>query len=98
LNDVAEALDRLRSRFLARAADDLDNLRRWTTDPPADAEDLHRLVHRLSGAAGTFGFRRLSDLAATAEDALVTGGPNRTGALADLVEELERLTGPGASD
>lgn len=94
MNDIAEALDRLHSRFLVRAADDLDNLRRWTIDPPAHADDVHRLVHRLAGAAGTFGFRRLSDLAASAEDALVTGGSNRTAALADVVEELERLIRP----
>ena len=98
MNDVAEALDRLRSRFLARAADDLDNLRRWTTDPPADAEDLHRLVHRLSGAAGTFGFRQLSDLAATAEDALVTGRSDSMAALTALMEELDRLATRTASD
>jgi HPt (histidine-containing phosphotransfer) domain-containing protein len=97
LNDVAEALDRLRMRFLARAADDLDCLRRWTIDPP-DAEALHRLVHRLSGAAGTFGFRRLSEVAARAEDALVAGQSNQTSALADVVAELERATRAAASD
>ena len=89
MNDLAEAMDRLRERFLVRAAGDLVDLRRWARDPPAHAEDLHALVHRLAGAAGTFGFHRLSDLAKCAEDALVAGASSPKAALEGLIEDLE---------
>ena len=98
MNDVAEALDRLRARFLARAADDLADLRRWALDPPAHAEDLQRVIHRLAGAGGTFGFHRLSEFAKVAEDALVARTSQQKAALADVMGELERVTTANASD
>ena len=96
MTDVAEALERLRARFRARAAADLTDLRQWSTDPGAHQDDLHALVHRLAGAAGTFGYDRLSHLAARAEDALITDAADRTMAIADVIDELERVSETGA--
>ena len=90
MTDVSDAVERLSERFRARAASELEDLRRWSADPAAHEDDLRLLVHRLAGAAGTFGFLRLSELAATAEDALVTGAPNRFAAIVEVVEELTR--------
>jgi HPt (histidine-containing phosphotransfer) domain-containing protein len=92
MSDISDAMERLQVRFRARAADDLDNLRRWSGDPSAYAEDLRLLTHRLAGAAGTFGFHRLSELSAAAEDALITGASDRRIALADVMDDLERMT------
>jgi HPt (histidine-containing phosphotransfer) domain-containing protein len=93
VTDVADALEQLRERFQRRAAVDLETLRRWAGDPRANGEDLHQLVHRLAGAAGTFGFHRLSELAAKAEDAIVTEGDDLSSAIAALIEELQRVGG-----
>jgi HPt (histidine-containing phosphotransfer) domain-containing protein len=93
VTEVEAAIEQLRVRFLGRAAADLNDLRQWRRDPRAHKADLHPLVHRLAGAAGTFGFHRLSALAAKAEDAIVSDRPDTTVALAAVVDELERITG-----
>jgi HPt (histidine-containing phosphotransfer) domain-containing protein len=92
VTDVAEALERLRARFRTRAAADLTDLRRWSTNPDAHQDELHALVHRLAGAAGTFGFDRLSHLAARAEDALIVGAADRLTAIADVIDELKLVS------
>lgn len=89
MSEIDDALARLRQRFVARCADDLAELRRRSGAAPDD--DLVRLVHRIAGAAGTFGFADLSDRAKAAEDALVTGDAGREAALAALIEALQRL-------
>ncbi len=94
MSDVEAAVEQLRVRFRARAAANLGDLRRWSQDPVANAAELHSIVHRLAGAAGTFGFHRLSDLAAKAEDMLVTDAPDPSAAIADVLEELERVSDP----
>lgn len=92
MTDVGEALERLRERFVARAAADLGDLRRWRSDPVAHQKDLLSLLHRLAGAAGTFGFHRLSEVAAKAEDALVTDAPDRLATIAAVVVELQAVS------
>jgi HPt (histidine-containing phosphotransfer) domain-containing protein len=92
LSEIDDALARLRERFIARCEGDLADLRRWTADPANAPDDLVRLVHRIAGAAGTFGFADLSDRAKAAEDALVTGAPGREAELARLIEALQPLT------
>jgi HPt (histidine-containing phosphotransfer) domain-containing protein len=93
LTDVRDALERLRQRFRGRAAADLEDLRKWSADPVAHKGELHALIHRLAGAAGTFGFDRLSELAAKAEDELVASGSARAGILNDVIGELVRVGG-----
>ena len=97
MNDVAEAIARLQARFLARAAEDLVALKRWSADPSAPSDELRRLVHRLSGGAGTFGFHQLSRLAGAAEDALIADAADRRLRLAEVISELECLTAPAVS-
>jgi HPt (histidine-containing phosphotransfer) domain-containing protein len=92
VNSFSDAMVRLRGRFLERAASDLGDLRKWTREPPDDPERLRYLVHRVAGAAGTFGYDSLSDYAKSAEDALILGRGDRSAALARLMEELERVT------
>jgi HPt (histidine-containing phosphotransfer) domain-containing protein len=91
LSDVSDAIARLSERFLARAADDLRDLRLWAAEPPQHADELRRLAHRLAGGAGTFGFQHLSALAGAAEDALLCGAADLSARLGDVTAELERL-------
>jgi HPt (histidine-containing phosphotransfer) domain-containing protein len=91
LTEIADALERLRERFRARAVVELEHLRQWTAEPEAHGEDFRAVAHRLAGAAGTFGFQRLSELAARAEDALVIDAPDRLARINDLIDGLEAL-------
>ncbi|HZL00855.1 MAG TPA: Hpt domain-containing protein [Caulobacteraceae bacterium] len=90
----AEALGQLRARFVARAADDLAALRRHLDGEQLASETLRFLVHRLAGAAGTFGYRDVGEAAGSAEDDLLASSSslraslNRlAGALVSLVDE-----------
>ncbi|HEY1750097.1 MAG TPA: Hpt domain-containing protein [Caulobacteraceae bacterium] len=88
--DVAAAVARLRARFLERAAGERDDLQRWSADLDGSRGLARPLVHRIAGAAGTFGFARLSEVAKIAEDALISGAPGRHAAIAELIAELDR--------
>jgi HPt (histidine-containing phosphotransfer) domain-containing protein len=92
VSDVAAAIERLSERFRARAWDDLGDLKRWALDPALFADELRRLVHRLAGGAGTFGFHHLSTLAGEAEDAVLSAAPDLEARLEAVIHELERLT------
>jgi HPt (histidine-containing phosphotransfer) domain-containing protein len=75
----------LRERFLARSRGDLELVEAALPDPDAvDREELRRTIHRLAGAAGTFGFAELSRLAGEADDALMVDDGMVT-------DELERV-------
>jgi HPt (histidine-containing phosphotransfer) domain-containing protein len=88
--DPTAVLAGLRQRFLRRAAGDLDQLRAWR-DGFFDKDALYLLVHRLHGAAGTFGFPTVSAAAAAAEaDWRERGHPGET-TMQALIAELEAL-------
>ena len=89
MSDVAAALERLHQRFLERAIADLALLRAASS---ATDSDLQATIHRLAGAAGTFGHHQLSELAKSAEDALIQRTADAPVRLAALVEALARLT------
>ena len=91
MSDVSDAIARLSERFLARAADDLRDLKIWAADPTQHTDDLRRLTHRLAGGAGTFGFHHLSVLAGAAEDAILSAAPDLSTRLSEVTAELERL-------
>jgi len=76
----------LRERFLDRSAGDVETLKR-ERDPAA----LRLIVHRLAGAAGTFGYPDLSRDAGEIDDALVEGNDVPEDALARLIAALEVL-------
>lgn len=66
--DENESFRALRGRFLDRCRGDLEVIR-----SERDPERLRAVVHRLSGAAGTFGFKELSTEAGEVDDLLVEG-------------------------
>ena len=67
----------------------------------SDMEDLDALrpiVHGLAGAAGTFGFLEIGDLAIELDDRLVAGQPVTAIEIARLLTALEQALGkPGTS-
>ena len=82
----ADPLAELRRRFLARAAEDLEQLR-----AAGDLAEVRSLVHRLSGSAGVFGYAAASEAARVVDDALMAGEPPPAGAREALVSALEAL-------
>jgi HPt (histidine-containing phosphotransfer) domain-containing protein len=93
MSDVAAAMDTLRARFLARSKDDLAALQRWSSGGAAPDDDHHRILHRLAGAAGTFGFAAISDHAKAVEDLVVAGRSGDGAALSALIAALAEVTG-----
>lgn len=104
--DVALMLAELRNRFTGQLANRIDALRlplqRLTQQgcAPDDIETLHREVHGLTGAAGTFGLPRVSDAARVLENLLAplargdgACNPALALALADALAQLEQAAG-----
>jgi HPt (histidine-containing phosphotransfer) domain-containing protein len=77
----------LRRRFVLRCRDDLRQLQTET-----DPQKLRPVVHRLSGAAGTFGYGEISADAGEVDDALIEGLAPPADVLARLIATLEALT------
>ncbi len=72
-----EALAALRQRFVARCVGDLARLRDLAKGDLASSE-LQELAHSLAGAAGTFGFPRVSEVAGRVDDRFAIGqSPSR---------------------
>lgn len=86
MNDL---LAPLRAKFLARVASDLTVLR----SNEASFEDRHYVVHRLAGAAGTFGYAAVSALAAQLDEQMLADGAAPPQAFAELIAALEALQG-----
>ena len=86
-----ERYDALKARFVTRCAGDLPVLERALTGS-VDAATLRQTVHRLSGAAGTFGYHDLSRLAGAVDDRLVEGRKVSKADLKPLVEAVRVLT------
>lgn len=91
MSDFDENYERLRRRFIERSRGDLAVIR-----AERDPAKLRPVVHRLSGAAGTFGYVELSRLAGEVDDVLVEGGAPSDAELARLIDELERTVSPQA--
>jgi HPt (histidine-containing phosphotransfer) domain-containing protein len=85
VSEFDESYRRLKQRFIERCREDLAAI----GADPAPAR-LRPVVHRLSGAAGTFGFHDLSILAGEVDDVLVEGGVPTRDHVGRLVAELER--------
>ena len=66
---MTDPLAQLRAEFQARCADDLRELRDLTAADP----EARRIVHRLAGAAGSFGYFQLGEIAARLDDRLRDG-------------------------
>jgi HPt (histidine-containing phosphotransfer) domain-containing protein len=89
LSGFDENYERLKQRFLERSRQDLAVIR-----AERDPARLRPVVHRLSGAAGTFGYHELSRLAGEVDDVLVEGGAPSEAELARLIAEIERTVSP----
>lgn len=68
---MTDALQALRTRFLARALEDRAVIDRHLAGAALQPEDLRILAHRLAGAGGTFGFSQISQAAGEVEDAVL---------------------------
>lgn len=79
----------LKARFRVRCGEDAARLRAHLAG--VDEPDLEGLVHRLAGAAGTFGYADISEAALAIDDVYVAGGAPAAEALADLADRLETL-------
>ena len=86
-----ERLKQLTQRFIERSRQDLAVIR-----AERDPAKLRPVVHRLSGAAGTFGYQDLSQRAGEVDDVLVEGGAPSEAELARLIAEIERTVAPQA--
>jgi HPt (histidine-containing phosphotransfer) domain-containing protein len=69
---VNKALAALRERFIARCVGDLARLRDLARGDLGSSE-LQDLAHSLAGAAGTFGFPRVSEVAGAVDDRFALG-------------------------
>ena len=91
LAEAEKKFAHLRERFLVRSAADLKAIEAALANPATmDAAALRSLVHRLSGAAGTFGFPKLSEAAGAADDALMGLGGDVDPTLDGLHRELRK--------
>ena len=91
MSEFDENYRKLQQRFLDRCRQDLDVIR-----VERDPERLRATVHRLAGAAGTFGFSELSAEAGEVDDVLVEGGTPSPEALNGLIGRIERMIEAGA--
>lgn len=91
--DLQAALDLFRAQFAeqlpARLAEADACLQAWSVEPGNDERlrDLHRVLHRLAGAAGTFGMPSFGDACKAIElqlDALLAQ-PRRSGGQVDVI-------------
>ena len=73
------ALEEMTRQFLGRTKADGERLRllaRQTVNPIEAMAEIHRLVHRLAGTAGTFGFSRLSETAHAVDELFTVSAPD----------------------
>ena len=91
MSDDIPALERLKQRFLARASEDLAALDQHLAHDDLSADGLRMMVHRLAGAAGTFGYGQVSEAAGGVEDALLRDARDVQTALKRLIQALRAL-------
>jgi HPt (histidine-containing phosphotransfer) domain-containing protein len=91
LTGFDERYETLRGRFVTRCAEDLAVLEQAQAGG-SDPETLRATVHRLAGAAGTFGYPQLSELAGVVDDRLLGNLWPTPAELNALVEAVRVLT------
>jgi hypothetical protein len=90
--DVEAALALLKRRFLDRAADDLQRLLDYAAGAPAiGRREVQFIVHRLAGAAGTFGFGSVSRAAGRVEGGWLSDPGQDPIPLEPLIAELKAM-------
>ncbi len=93
MSEFDDRYQALRRRFVERCREDLRHLRTET-----DPQKLRPVVHRLSGAAGTFGYGEIGADAGELDDALVEGREPPADVLGRLIATLEALTEEAADE
>jgi HPt (histidine-containing phosphotransfer) domain-containing protein len=83
---MSDPLAPLRVKFVARCDEDLAVVRAGP-----DAPDLARVVHRIAGAAGMFGYDALGALAGRIDDRAQDGGDFAEADLIELAAALETV-------
>jgi HPt (histidine-containing phosphotransfer) domain-containing protein len=92
--DPAAVIEALKQRFLRRAGDDLALLLRGRATGAQAWAEMRFIVHRLNGAAGTFGYPALSTAASWVETQWPAGGGPDPVLLDALIAALEALPDP----
>jgi HPt (histidine-containing phosphotransfer) domain-containing protein len=85
----------LRAEYLAEAPKRLEALREMLScyaDDPAAVAELHRLMHQLTGSAGSYGFDEVSRIARQLEQKLKPHPSADPVFLAELAEGLDRIS------
>lgn len=90
MSEIEDRYQALRRRFIERCRQDLAVLEAALARDVADPA-LRATVHRLSGAAGTFGFPELSRIAGAMDDALIEHGRTEPAELARLIDAVRAL-------
>lgn len=92
MNPTVDPVAAVRSQFLARCREDVAALQAAMADPAGKGrKTLLITIHQLSGAAGVFGFRAISEMAGELDDALQAGEtpePADVQALVDAVKAI----------
>lgn len=83
----------LRAKFVARCAEDLLMLQAGLAAP-----DLRRMVHRIAGASGMFGYDALGDLGRRIDDRAHAGQEVSESDLAELNAALEAVARERAAE
>jgi len=86
---MTDVLAALRARFRERCADDVKRLQDLMARDDLGAAALHGLAHRLSGAAGTFGFAEISLAAGAVDDAFAAGGTPTRNEVDQLIRTMQ---------
>lgn len=90
-----EVMALLRAEYLAEAPKRLEALRELLScfaDDPAAVAELHRLMHQLTGSAGSYGFDEVSRIARQLEQKLKPHPAADPVFLAELAKGLDRIT------
>ena len=92
---MPDALDGIRERFKVRCVTDIEVLRAALDNPSELAGSAFQaMIHRLSGLAGSIGYRDLSTLAAEIDETIVRGERPDVARLHCLEVALGAVIGP----
>lgn len=87
-----EIMLKLRAKFVERCISDLSEIHALMSSPGADARgDLHKLIHRFAGTAGTLGFAEIGACASGLDQAFARGDDPAEADIARFAAELEDM-------
>lgn len=86
---MSDPIARLRGSFVERCRADQERLAQASPDD----EVFAAIIHRLAGAAGSFGFSDLSEAAAAVDYSIRSGEQPRAADVHTLMRELGRVGG-----